>query len=53
MMAELTGNEIAKITGLETKDFATIRIRYASYARVVIPIGERIGPREGWESPTL
>lgn len=42
MMAGLVDDEIAKITGWDTHDVATIRVKYANDARVVIAIGERI-----------
>lgn len=47
MMAGLTDDEIAKITGWETKDIAVIRVKYANDARVVIAIGDRIAAAQG------
>ena len=47
MMAGLTDDEIAKITGWETKDIGVIRVKYANDARVVIAIGDRIAAAQG------
>lgn len=45
-MAGLTDDEIAKISGWETKDIAKIRVRYANDARVIIALSERIAGAE-------
>lgn len=42
MIAGLTDQEIADIVGWNTKDVASIRIRYVDQARVVVAIAERL-----------
>lgn len=42
MIAGLTDQEIADIVGWNTKDVASIRVRYVDQARVVVAIAERI-----------
>lgn len=42
MIAGLTDQEIADILGWNTKDVASIRVRYVDQARVVIALAERI-----------